>query len=149
MTWMTTQDFSLVDSRQKKVEFLNATIPLIPRTGRGAAVSFRGRDVGRVRPDLWHHAEIVTARAVGKGVELLPDVAELLAVGGVFVLMKGQSWPQEEGPLFAEACPAFGFEQVEDIAFSLVPEDPTRHIILAVKKGRGEPKKMRKYLKRT
>ena len=77
------------------------------------------------------------------------DVAELLAVGGVFVLMKGQSWPQEEGPLFAEACPAFGFEQVEDIAFSLVPEDPTRHIILAVKKGRGEPKKMRKYLKRT
>lgn len=147
MTWMTTQDFTLVDARQKKVEFLNATIPLIPRAGRGGAASFRGRDVGRTRTDLWHHAEIVTARAVGKGVELLPDVSELLAIGGVFVLMKGQSWPQEEAPLFAEACPAFGFEQVEDIAFSLVPNDPVRHVILAVKKGHGIPKKMRKYLK--
>ena len=148
MTWMTTQDFTLVDARQKKVDFLNATIPLIPRIGRSGAASFRGRDVGRTRSDLWHHAEIVTARAVGKGVELLPDVSELLAIGGVFVLMKGQSWPLEEAPLFAEACPAFGFEQVEDIAFSLVPNDPIRHIILAVKKGHGIPKKMRKYLKR-
>ncbi len=147
MTWMTTQDFTLVDARQKKVDFLNATIPLIPRTGRSGAASFRGRDVGRTRTDLWHHAEIVTARAVGKGVELLPDASELLAMGGVFVLMKGQSWPLEEAPLFAEACPVFGFEQVEDIAFSLVPDDPIRHIILAVKKDHGIPKKMRKYLK--
>lgn len=146
MTCMTTQDFTLVDARQKKVEFLNASIPLIPRTGKGCAYSFRGKDVSRCHPDLQHHAEVVTARAVGKGVELLPDASELLAQGGVFVLMKGQSWPLEEGPLFAEACPAFGFDVVEDQKLRLVPEDPVRHIILAVKKGRPDPRKARKYL---
>ena len=147
MTCMTTQDFTLIDARQKKVDFLNASIPIIPRTGKGAAASFRGRDVGRARPDLQHHAEVVTARAVGKGVELLPDAYELLAQGGVFVLMKGQSWPQEEGPLFTEACPAFGFDVVEDTELSLVPGDPIRHIILAVKKGRQDFRKMRRYCK--
>lgn len=147
MTAMPSQDFALVDSRQKKVEFLNASIPLIPRTGRGAAYAFRGRDVGRVHTDLLHHAEVVTARAVGKGVELLPDAAELLAQGGVFVLMKGQSWPEEEAPLYEEACPAFGFDVVEDAELSLVPGDPIRHIILAVKKGRVDLRKSRKYLR--
>ena len=146
MTMMTTQDFTLIDARQKKVEFLNASIPLIPRSGKGAACAFRGRDVMRVRPDLHHHAEVVTARAVGKGVELLPDASELLAVGGVFLLMKGQSWPAEEAPLFTEACPAFGFDVVEDQELSLEPADPTRHIILAVKKGPINPRKAKKYL---
>lgn len=146
MTCMTTQDFTLVDARQKKVDFLNASIPLIPRSGRGAAASFRGKDVSRVRPDLHHHAEIVTARAVGKGVELLPDAYELLAPGGVFVLMKGQSWPVEEAPIYTEACPAFGFDVVEDTELSLVPGDPVRHIILAVKKGRQDLRKMSRYL---
>lgn len=146
MTMMTTQDFTLIDARQKKVEFLNASIPLIPRTGKGTACAFRGRDVMRVRPDLHHHAEVVTARAVGKGVELLPDASELLAVGGVFLLMKGQSWPVEEAPLFTEACPAFGFDVVEDQELSLEPTDPTRHIILAVKKGPINPRRAKKYL---
>lgn len=145
MTMMPTQNFTLVDSRQKKVDFLNASIPLIPRTGKGAACAFRGRDVGRERPDLLHHAEVVTARAVGKGVDLLPDAAELLAVGGVFLLMKGQSWPLEERPAFAEACPAFGFDLVEDLELSLESQDPVRHIILAVKKEAPNPRRTKRF----
>ncbi len=145
MTMMPTQDFTLVDSRQKKVDFLNASLPLIPRTGKGAACAFRGREVGRVRPDLLHHGEVVTARAVSKGVELLPDASELLALGGVFLLMKGQSWPLEEGPAFAQACPAFGFDMVEDLEVTLEPQDPVRHIILAVKKSPLDPRKTKRF----
>ena len=66
----------------------------------------------------------------------------------VFVLMKGQSWNTEEKPLFVEACPAFGFDMVEDMELSLVPNDPVRHIILAVKKGEGNPRRAKKYLAR-
>ena len=136
MTWLTEQNFVLVDSRHKKVEFLNASIPLIPRKAKAVAVASRGREIGKVRPDLAHHAAIVTARAVGRGVDLLPDAAELLATGGVFVLLKGPSWPQEEGPQFEAACPKNGFQQVDDIVLQLTPDDPPHHIILAVKVGR-------------
>lgn len=148
MACMTTQEFVLIDARQKKVDFLNAAITVIPREGKARAYSFRGKDVRLSHPDLRHRAEVVTARAVGKGVELLPDAAELLAQGGVFVLMKGQSWNTEEKPLFIEACPAFGFDMVEDMELSLVPNDPVRHIILAVKKGEGNPRRAKKYLAR-
>lgn len=148
MTWLDSQDFVLVDSRQKKVEFLNASIPIIPRSGKGVAVATRGRDIGRVRPDLEHHAAMVTARAVGRGADLLEDAAALLAVGGVFVQLKGPSWPVDEAPDFQEACEAYGFEQVDDVVLTLVPDDPEHHIILAVKKGKGDAKLIRRLKKR-
>ena len=148
MTWLDTQHFILVDSRQKKVDFLNAAIPLVPRRGRAVAVAARGREIGRARADFVHHAAILTARAVGRGADLLPDAAELLATGGVFVLMKGPSWPAEEAPEFAAACPAYGFEQVDDVVLTLVPGDPEHHIILAVKKDRGDLRAQRKLQRR-
>lgn len=148
MTWLDTQNFVLVDSRQKKVDFLNATIPLIPRSGKGCAISCRGRDIGRLRTDLEHHASIVTARAVGRGADLLEDAAAMLAVGGVFVLLKGPSWPETEAPEFDAACPVYGFEVADDITFPLVPGDPVHHIILAVKTGKGDTKKLRRLQKR-
>ncbi|MBO7741445.1 MAG: class I SAM-dependent methyltransferase [Victivallales bacterium] len=148
MTWLDSQYFVLVDSRQKKVDFLNATIPLIPRSGKGVALSCRGRDIGKIRTDLSHHASIVTARAVGRGADLLEDAAAMLAVGGVFVLLKGPSWPETEAPEFDAACPVYGFEVADDITFSLVPGDPVHHVILAVKTGKGDTKKLRKLQKR-
>ena len=148
MTWLDTQYFVLVDSRQKKVDFLNATIPLIPRSGKACAISTRGRDIARVRTDLAHHASIVTARAVGRGADLLEDAAAMLAVGGVFVLLKGPSWPETEAPEFESACDIFGFEVADDITFSLVPNDPIHHVILAVKTGKGDTKKLRRLKKR-
>ena len=137
MAWLTRQNFLLVDARHKKVQFLNAAIPLIPRTGKGVAVACRGREIGQARADLVHHAAIVTARAVGRGADLLPDAAALLATGGVFVLMKGPSWPEEEAPHFERACPAYGFQMVDDVVLSLTPEDPPHHIVLAAKSGRA------------
>ncbi len=144
MTWLTTQEFYLIDAKRKKVEFLNASIPLIPRHGKAMAFSCRGREIGQLRPDLEHKCAIVTARAVGRGVELLPDASALLATGGVFVLLKGPSWPQTEGEEFERLCPYFGFEQVDDVVLRLIPDDPDHHIILAVKKERLDPRKAKK-----
>jgi 16S rRNA (guanine527-N7)-methyltransferase len=144
MTWLTTQEFYLIDAKRKKVEFLNASIPLIPRHGKAAAFSCRGREIGQLRPDLEHKGSIVTARAVGRGVELLADASALLATGGVFVLLKGPSWPQTEGEEFERICPYFGFEQVDDVVLRLTPEDPEHHIILALKKERLDPRKAKK-----
>lgn len=144
MTWLTRQEFVLVDARQKKVDFLNAAIPLIPRSAKAIAVSARGREIGRVRQDLEHHASLVICRAVGRGAELLEDAAALLATGGVFVLMKGPAWVADERDDFERACPAYGFEPADDVTFSLVPGDPEHHLILAVKTGRGNPHAIRK-----
>ncbi len=148
MTWLTTQDFLLVDSRQKKVDFLNAAITIIPRTGKGIAVATRGRDIGRVRQDLEHHASLVISRAVGRGADLLEDASALLATGGVFVLMKGPAWVTDEREEFDICCPAYGFEPVDDVVFSLTPGDPEHHLILAVKKDRPNPRLIRKLHRR-
>ena len=144
MTWLTSQQFCLIDAKHKKVEFLNASIPLIPRQGKAQAFACRGRQIGQLRPDLEHRSAIVTARAVGRGVELLEDASALLATGGVFVLLKGPSWPETEGAEFERICPYFGFEQVDDVVLRLSPEDPDHHIILALKKDRLDPRKARK-----
>lgn len=144
MTWLTTQDFCLVDAKHKKVEFLNASIPLIPRQGKAGAYACRGREIAQLRPDLEHRSAIVTARAVGRGAQLLEDASALLAVGGVFVLLKGPSWPETEAEEFERVCPCFGFQQVDDVVLRLTPDDPDHHIILAVKQERLDPRKMRK-----
>ncbi|MFA6815722.1 MAG: 16S rRNA (guanine(527)-N(7))-methyltransferase RsmG [Lentisphaeria bacterium] len=133
MLWLPDRHFVLVDSRHKKVDFLNETLKLTPCT-HVKAYAFRGREVMATHPELRHKCSIVTARAVGRGADLLADASELLALGGVFMLLKGPNYISEESAKFEKACKEFGFDLIEELPIALDNDDPDRYIILAVRK---------------
>lgn len=132
MTWFPERHFILVDSRPKKVSFLKETVGLTP-CKTASARCFRGREVGHFSPDLRHACQMVTARAVGRMAELLLDVKELLRVGGLFVCMKGQSYPTEEREEVLSALPKQGFSLVEEHSVALDEADPGRWVIVVMR----------------
>ena len=79
-------------------------------TGPRYKVAFRRRREGRT--DYYVRRKLLTARAVGQAADLLPDADALLAQNGIFLLMKGQSYPTEERPAFLKALPKIGFTQL-------------------------------------
>jgi len=133
MLWLPDRHFVLVDSRRKKVDFLQETLKLTPCT-HAQAYAFRGREVAATHPELQHQCSIVTARAVGRGADSLADASELLALGGVFILLKGPNYLSEESAEFEKACKKFGFDLIEQLPIALDNDDPNRYIILAVRK---------------
>lgn len=134
MTWLPDRHFVLVDSRPKKVAFLSETIHLTDCTDVQAR-AFRGREVAHFAPELHQKCQLVTARAVGKAADLLIDCKELLAVNGIFLCLKGQSYPTEERADFLRALPKYGFELLEEHSIALDEEDPDRWAILAIRTG--------------
>lgn len=138
MTWLPDRQFILVDSRRKKVDFLQEAILLTP-CRLAQASCFRGREAAAFRPDLVHSCSLVTARAVGRGVDLLQDAAALLGVGGLFLLYKGPNFVCEEAEEFDRACRRYGFVLQEVCPTSLDDGDPDRCLVVALrqKMGRG------------
>lgn len=131
-TWLPDRRWALIDSRTKKVSFLKEAIRL---TGclEGSARAFRGREARTAAPDLYGKCKLVTARAVGRADELLPDADALLAQDGIFMLLKGQSYPTEERKDYLKALPKMGFTLMEEHNIALDDGDPDRWIILAMK----------------
>lgn len=132
MTWLPDRRWALVDSRQKKVAFLNAAIPL---TGcrEAHAYAFRGNEAASACPALAGRARLVLARAVGPVEELMDEVFPLLEAGGVFVAMKGPAYTEEEQRAVALAAPNKGFDVTLEFESHLEPDDPPRFIILLTK----------------
>ena len=85
-------DVSLLDSRQKKVDFLRETGELLGLSVR--VLHGRAEELAR-QPD--HHAryELVTARAVAPMERLLPWTMPFLAHGGLLYAVKGERWREE------------------------------------------------------
>ena len=131
-TWLPNRRWTLIDSRAKKVAFLKEAIPL---TGckNGCARAFRGREAKSAAHDLYQKCKLLTARAVGQAADLLPDADALLAQNGIFLQMKGQSYPTEERPAFLKALPKIGFTLMEEHNIALDESDPDRWLILAMK----------------
>ena len=132
MLWLGDRIWRLVDSRAKKVSFLKEAIKL---TGcrRAEARAFRGREAATAAKDMAHKAKLVTARAVGRIVDLLPDASALLAHNGVFMVMKGQAYPAEERDGTLKALPKAGFTLMEEQHIALDEEDPDRWIVSMMK----------------
>ena len=63
----------------------------------------------------------------------MPDAEALLAPNGIFLLMKGQSYPTEERDKFLRAMPKYGFTLMEEHNIALDENDPDRWIILALR----------------
>ena len=132
MLWLNDRVWRLVDSRAKKVSFLKEAIKL---TGcrRAEARAFRGREAATSAKDMMHKAKLVTARAVGRIVDLLPDASALLARNGIFMVMKGQAYPTEERDETLKALPKAGFTLMEEQPIALDEEDPDRWIVSVMK----------------
>ena len=134
MTWLPDRHFVLVDSKPKKVMFLSETVHLTD-CAQAEARCFRGLEAVHLAPDLHGKCQIVTARAVGRAASLLQDATALLSVNGIFLCMKGQSYPTEERDEFLRTMPKFGFTLMEEHRIALDEEDPDRWAILALNTG--------------
>lgn len=124
------RDFVLVDSRQKKVLFLQRTLNLLAKSSSVRALCFRGREVQAHFPDLHRQCSVVCARAVGPAAEIMIDAAELLRDEGYFVMMKGPNFLEKEGKEFKKACRSLSFELQEILNFSLEEGDPERSLVI-------------------
>ena len=143
MTWLPDRHFVLVDSKPKKVMFLSETVRLTDCT-RAEARCFRGQEAAHLAPDLHRKCKLVTARAVGRAAQLLQDATALLSVNGIFLCMKGQSYPTEERDEFLRAIPKSGFTLMEEHRIALDEDDPDRWVILALNTGERVKAKYRK-----
>lgn len=127
--WLPDRRWRLVDSRQKKVAFLQAALGLVPaRDARACA--FRGREAAQAQPELAGICHLVLARAVGRADSLLPDLAALLRPEGHALLLKGPAFEADERRDLEAACPEQGFELVCEQTVTLDPEDPERYLVL-------------------
>ncbi len=135
LTWLPDRHFVLLDSRRKKVTFLQQALTLLPATQKAEAVCFRGREVGAHRPDLHNQCSIVIARAVGKAAEVLLDAGELLQAGGHCLMLKGPNFITAEGDEFADACRTLNFELQDIHPIALDENDPDRYVVVSRKKA--------------
>ncbi|MBT7162125.1 MAG: hypothetical protein HN849_25895 [Victivallales bacterium] len=146
-TWLPDRRWRLVDSRQKKVAFMQSALPL---TGCAdvEACAFRGREVARFQPDLAEACRLVLARAVGRADSLLPDLKALLAMNGFALLLKGPRFEADERQDLENACPAFGLELVCEQTVTLDPDDPERFLVLLAKTSDPDAKPVRRRRRR-
>ena len=128
MTWLPDRKYALLDCRQKKALFLAEAVKL---TGcrEAFALGCRGREIAKVRPDWRRTCQVMMARAVGRGVELLADAAEVLRKGGAFLLLKGPSYMEQESEEFDKECRHNGFDIEYELPVALDNQDPDRYVI--------------------
>jgi 16S rRNA (guanine527-N7)-methyltransferase len=132
MTWLPNRRWVLVDSHQKKVNFLKEAIPL---TGcpNATAIAFRGKEAAATCPEVAGQAAVVLARAVGRVDELLEEVAPILRMGGFFIVLKGPAYAEEERRAVQDCADSKGFDVMLEHEVQLEPQDPARFIIVLTK----------------
>lgn len=129
MTLLPSLRWVLVDSRQKKVNFLKAAIPLT-ECRLATAESFRGNEVAKACPELAGQAAVVISRAVGRVDDLLDEAAPILKPGGVFIVLKGPAYIEDERHAVEDVAESKGFDLTLDYEVRLEENDPPRHIVV-------------------
>lgn len=149
MTLLPSLRWVLVDSRQKKVNFLKAAIPLT-ECKLATAVAFRGNEVARAYPEIAGKATVVISRAVGRVDDLLAEAAPILRPGGVFIVLKGPAYVEEERKAVEDKAEDKGFDLTLDYEVRLEENDPPRYIVVLTRledppeKARGSKKGKKK-----
>jgi len=126
--WQPEVPWVLVDSRRRKVDFLNAAAGIVG--SRVEARHFRGREVAKAAQDLRSRCQLVVSRAAGAVDKLLPEVAGMVAKGGSVVIYKGPNYRQEEHDAAMALTRRLKLRFVTVNAVSLEPGDPERLFVV-------------------
>jgi len=118
----------LVDSRKRKVDFMNAAAGVVG--SRVEARHFRGREVAKAAPDLHRRCQLVVSRAAGPVDRMLGEIVDMLAPHGCFVIYKGPGYSQEEHEAAMALIDDLGLRFVTVNAVQLEPEDPERLFVV-------------------
>jgi 16S rRNA (guanine527-N7)-methyltransferase len=122
----------LVDSRQKKVQFLEAACRLAESFGvnRISARHLRGGEAAIKAADLRRRCQLVVCRAMGTATEILRESAELLETSGHALIYKGQAYAQQEKAEALKVCAGLGFRFVSQHDVVLEDGDPARVLVV-------------------
>jgi 16S rRNA (guanine527-N7)-methyltransferase len=86
--------FLLVDSREKKIEFVAAAATAVG-TSNVRALAARAEDLGALRSPEREAHDVVVSRALAPLNVLVELATPLLRVGGTLLAVKGEKWPVE------------------------------------------------------
>ncbi len=130
--WHPTVPWVLVDSRQKKVEFLAAACALTGNP-RATARHLRGGEVAIKAPELRRNCQLVTCRAMGQTDEILREASDLLHKSGHLLIYKGPAFAGDERNRALVVCQHLGFRLVNERKVVLEDGDPERLLVAFVR----------------
>ena len=126
----------LVDSRQRKVRFLQAAGALIDAQ-RVTSRAFRGSEVAKWAPDEMMRYDVVTTRATGSVLTIAGEAQPLLRLGGRLVVWQGPSFDAEAEQNLRAELPHSAWTNLTVDRYTLVEDDPMRCLItLTLQRGR-------------
>jgi 16S rRNA (guanine527-N7)-methyltransferase len=102
-------EWTLIDARRKKIDFLTGAIAELG-LGNVRALHVRGEDLARAEPASAGRFELVTAKAVATAAETIAQVRDLVTPGGFVVVHKGPGLTDEEIREGREAAVAASFD---------------------------------------
>ncbi|NLC77940.1 MAG: 16S rRNA (guanine(527)-N(7))-methyltransferase RsmG [Clostridia bacterium] len=134
--WQPQWQFTLVDSVQKKVNFMNLVIESL-RLEKTIAVHRRAEDLGRLA-DHRHRYDRVVARAVAALPVLCEYCLPLVATGGYFYALKGPNYREELEQ--AQAAIAVLGGRLETVREYRLPLTKDSRSLIIIEKTRDTPK---------
>ena len=131
---MTDAPWVLVDSRGKKVTFLQHALTLTGNE-QAEARQFRGREAPVAAPDLLLNTQLLVSRAVGQTALLMQEAAPMLAPDASLVLYKGPQYEGDEHKAALKAAKQFyyAFDRIERL--QLEDGDPERLLVVYRRKS--------------
>lgn len=124
-------EWTLLDSRRRKAEFLAETIREIGLEN-AVALHARAEELPFVRPDLAKAFELVVVRAVGSAAESVAVGARLLRRGGTLVVYKGPGLSAAEIEEGRKTAVGFGLQYLG--AVDVPVEDLSPRLLLYARK---------------
>jgi len=129
---------TLIDSLNKRINFLNSTINKLGLTDI-IAISTRAEDYSKDNKEKY---DLVTARAVAPLSILLECSIQLVKINSYFVAMKGNF---DEKVNILDVCRKLNLNVDKTIKFQLPKENSERTLLSFVKKATTNPKYPRSY----
>jgi 16S rRNA (guanine527-N7)-methyltransferase len=108
----------LVDSRQRKVDFLVEALKVLP-THHSAALCLRVRDAQRAQPHLFRSCPLVVSRAAGPMDEVMAEARFILRPGGHLLLWKGLDMEADEVQKGRLAAQRYNYKEVRRLRWVL------------------------------
>lgn len=126
-------DFTLIDSLNKRVTFLNDTVKLL---GLSNITAYHTRVEDAAKKDFREKFDVVVARAVASLNTLIEYAVPLLKVGGIFIAYKGNC--EEEIIASKNALNKLHAKIIEVENFTLPETDYNRSLVIIKKEAKTD-----------